>query len=366
MQKVFSISGSVVKMALGLFFIISALSKYVGIDVFEVYIYSLKLLPLALSQVAARVVIVGELWLALLLISNRWHRFSMLCTTLLLLAFTLLLGWLAISGRTDSCHCMGELMPFNPTQSMLKNAVLLVLVFFAWRFARVDWQPRWWLVAPLVVLAVEMIVQFGYWGQLYVTRFMRTFIYVWMGVLTIVAVLLVSPCPGLKRWWVTALLALAPLVTIFILSAPDSWLPAEQQQPYDQNMLYRQMQGDGPLNDSHVLQGRRVVALYSSSCHYCQMAAEKIGTMQQRDALPDSLFVNVFPLAKRDGVSHSPMFYAASLSPHFYELNLPADTFLYITRGRFPLVLFMEDGKVQRVIDFRDISEKDLKQFLIR
>lgn len=362
MQKFLSISGSVVKMALGLFFIVSALAKYVGIDIFEVYLYSLGLLPLALSQVAARVVIVGELWLALLLIGNRWHRVTMMCATLLLLAFTLLLCWLALSGRTDSCHCMGELMPFNPVQSIMKNAVLLLVVLFAWRYARADWHPRWWLVTPLVLLTIGLIVLCGYHGVLYITRFMLQFIYVWMAVLGAVALL--ASLPALQRGWVTILLALAPVAAIFIMSPPDSWMPNEKPQPYDQAMLYRQMSAGGPLDDARLHRGRRVVALYSSTCHYCQMASQKIGTMQQRSNLADTLFVNVFPLAKRDGIAHSDRFYAAAHAPHYYELHLPADTFLHLTYGHFPLVLLMQDGKVQRVVDFRDLGEKELQAFL--
>lgn len=361
MQKFLAVIGHVQKMALGLFFVLSALSKYVGIDSFEVYVYSLHLLPLMLSQVAARLVIVAELWLALMLVTGYRHKLTMLCTTLALLAFTILLAGLAISGRMDNCHCMGELMPFDPIHSIQKNAVLLLITLFAWRWGSDDWRPRWWLAVPLVALTVEMIVQCGYWGVLYVTRFMRDYVYVWMAVLVVVTLIasLQPQVPVLNKKWVTALLALAPLVTIFILSAPDSWLPEQKDLTYDGKVLKRQMNG-GPLDDVHLKTGRKVLCLYSSSCHYCQMASQKIGTMQQRLKLADSSFVTVFPEAREDGVVHSDLFYAASHAPRYYEMSLPADTFLYITYGRFPVVLFLEDGTVVRQADYRDISEKDM------
>lgn len=361
MQKFVAVTGHVLKMALGLFFVVSALSKFVGIDSFEVYLYSLRLLPLALSQIAARLVIVAELWLALMLVTGYRHKLTMLCTTLALLAFTVLLAALAISGRTDSCHCMGDLMPFDPVHSILKNAVLLLVTLLAWRWAGDDRHLRWWLTVPLVALTVEIIVQCGYWGVLYVTRFMRDYVYVWMAVLVAVTFLasIRYQLPALNRKWMTPLLALAPLVTIFILSAPDSWLTDQKDLGYDNKVLERQMNG-GPLDDVHLKTGRKVLCLYSSSCHYCQMSGQKIGALQQRLKLEDSSFVTVFPEARKDGVVHSDLFYAASHAPRYYELSLPADTFLHITYGRFPTVLFLEDGKVVRQSDYRDIGEKDM------
>ncbi len=362
MQKILTLTGQVLKMALGLFFIVSALSKFVGIDSFEVYVYGLNLLPLGLSQIAARLVIVAELLLALMLITGWKHRLTMTLTTLVLLAFTMLLAGLAVSGRMDSCHCMGELMPFNPVQSILKNAVLLMVTLLAWHWADEKWHPRWWMTVPLIALTVEMIVQCGYWGVIYLTRFMRGYVYVWMAVLVVVTLIasLQHEIAALNKMWVTLLLAFAPLVTIFILSAPDSWLPEQKGLTYDNQVLERQMNG-GMLDDVHVKTGRKVMCLYSISCHYCQMASQKIGTMQQRLALPDSCFVTVFPQARKDGAVHSDLFYAESHAPRHYELSLPADTFLYITYGRFPTVLFLENGNVVRQIDYRDISEKDIK-----
>ncbi|MDY5968686.1 MAG: DoxX family membrane protein [Bacteroidales bacterium] len=354
--------GNALKLTLGFLFLLSAFSKFVDIDSFEIYVYSLGFVGQAFSQVASRLVITGEVLLGVMLISGRWHKLTMACTALLLLGFTLLLAYLAMSGHTDSCHCMGELMPFSPAQSILKNALLLMVTLAAYRFSNVAWRVPWWLAALLAALPIALTVMFGYKGLVYLTGFMRDYLIVWLVVLPMVAALAVLP--ALHRWWVTLLLALAPVATLFIQNAPDNWLNNTPAVSYDKEMLLRQTQVGGPLADAYITTGRHVVALYSSSCHYCQRAAAKIGTIQQQAKLPDSAFVNVFPLTRRDGKAHPELFYAQSRSPQYHTLSLPADTFLHITKGRFPLILLMRDGTVDTAIDYRDITERYLIEFL--
>lgn len=355
-------AGNALKLALGLVFLMSALSKFVGIDGFETYVYSLGIVGLAISQVAARLVIAGEVLLGLMLIGGRWHRVTMACTALLLLGFTALLAVLALGGNTDSCHCMGDLVQLTPVQSILKNAALLLVVLAAWRFSNAGWRAPWWVAALLAALSVALSVLLGYMGLMYLTVYMRNYLLVWLAVLPGVAAL--AALPALHRWWTTLLLALAPVATLFVQSPPDSWLKSSQAMSCDKEMLLRQMRKGGYLADPRLTTGRRVVALYSSTCHYCQMAATKIGTMQKQTGLPDSAFVNVFPMSRRQRTTLSDIFYAQSKSPRYYQLALPADTFLHVTRGRFPLILFMRDGAVDTIIDYRDISEKFLVGFL--
>ncbi len=349
------------KVLLAFFFLVSALAKFVGIDAFEIYLYSLHLLPLAACQVLARVVIAGELWLAVMMLSGRQHRFTICCLLLSLLLFTLVLGVLALRGHSDNCHCMGELMAFSPTESILKNAFLLLGALFAGRYGdKMPGSAKWMLVVG-VTLTVMLLVQCGYWGVLYLNVYQRNYLYVWGMVL--VGYLFLGTVLLSQRGWVTALLATVPLVTVFILSPPDSWRSGGEELHYNKEIFARQLDEGGAWHDSSLQQGRKVVAFYSTACHHCRTAAQKLGTLQEQMNLSDTLFVNVFPMV-HDSVAHTEAFYSASRSPHYAELWLPVDTFVQLTYGQFPLVVLLDEGTVTACRDFRDIGEKELQAFL--
>ncbi len=346
------------KVLLALFFLVSALAKFIGIDSFEIYLYSLHLLPLTACQVLARVVVAGELWLAIVLLSGHRHRFALHCLLLALLLFTGVLALLALRGHSDNCHCMGELMAFSPMQSILKNAVLLLGALFVRRYDDGITPPRRWVIILLVIATCEVMIQCGYWGLLYLNGYQRNFLYVWMLVLS-VTIVAATFC---MHWrWTVWLLAAVPLVTIFILSPPDGWRHRGEELRYNRDMLVRQLNDGGTGRGSALQEGHRVVAFYSTSCHYCQTAAQKMGTLQEELQLADSIFVNVFPQS-RDGALEA--FYAASRSPRYAEMLLPVDTFLQLTYGQFPLVMLLREGEPVACLDFRDIDETTLSAFL--
>ena len=87
-------------MLLGVLFIVSAVAKLVEIDTFELYIFSYHLLPLTLSFLAARLVIVAEMLCGIGLLANIWKRLVDTCTMAMLVVFTLFLGYSALTAVT--------------------------------------------------------------------------------------------------------------------------------------------------------------------------------------------------------------------------------------------------------------------------
>ena len=166
-------------MLLGIFFIVSAIAKLCDMDRFEIYIFSYNILPLNVSFLTARVVTVCELLVGIGLVANVFKRLVDTCAMLMLVGFTLFLGYAILIGREDSCHCMGALLDIDPTHSILKNALLVVLLLFAMGAQPWRWRPRW---------------------------------YVWLPVL------------------------LAPTVTVFVVSAPDNWLFGPSEEVYYKNL----------------------------------------------------------------------------------------------------------------------------------
>ena len=366
-MKTLRISASVLKILAGVMFLISAVSKYITIDAFEMYVYSFGLFPMVLSFYLARLVIAFELILAAALISHRNHRFTLLASLLFLLCFVVFLTYAHLVGRTDNCHCFGDLIPFSPVQSILKNAALILVLLFVYKYAPQDWHPRWWLVA-LVYIATGVVM------YLYMTKilFVRDLLSMVL-MLVMLCVGILASLPFYGRWYVTAALILTPIVTVFILTPPDSWFYRNSDERYDAELFQQQLRPYEAVSEGDTVaapalagrgldEGRQIVTFFSPKCGYCQLAAEKICTIADRYNLDTSRITYVFPIVK-DTVAYAG-FYEHSRSPHYNEVRIDKELFVRITRASFPIVLLLDDGQTVASYAYRNIDEGMIKDFL--
>ena len=121
------------RVLLAALFILSAVAKLVAIDDFELYVFSFGFMPLTLTYIATRICIVAEFLLGVLIAIGWWRKWVNLAAMAMLLLFSIFLCYAALIGRTDSCQCMGRLADMSPAVSLLKNAVLMVLVLLYMR-----------------------------------------------------------------------------------------------------------------------------------------------------------------------------------------------------------------------------------------
>lgn len=293
----------VLRMALGALFIVSAIAKLIGIDRFEIYIFSFNLLPLTWSMMAARLVIVAELLVGIGLMANIAKRLVDTCALIMLVCFTLFLGYAALSGRTDSCQCMGSLVEFDPLQSIAKNAVLLLLLVVAMGARPWSWRSRWFVWLPVV---------------------------------------------------------LAPTVTVFVLSAPDNWLFGPSDEIYNAEQLDSAIAPDGELAPLKLAEGRHAVAFLSPGCQFCRMADEKLTHICRRNGLDSTAFVYIIPAADST-VAPLTLDTVSFIRPGHL---VPPMTFALITYGQRPMLMLMENGKVTATCHYRNINEKQIVDFL--
>ena len=104
----------------GILFLFSATAKLIGIDAFEIYLFSFGWFSLGTAYLLARLVIAAEYTLGLLLIANLCPKTAWWGSVAMLAVFSVFLGWLALSGNRENCNCFGELVNLNPLQSLGK------------------------------------------------------------------------------------------------------------------------------------------------------------------------------------------------------------------------------------------------------
>ena len=289
-------------MLLGLVFLVSAVAKFVDMDHFEIHVFSYGLLSLNASFLVARLIVVAEMLVGIGLMSNLWHRFVNACTCLMLAGFTVFLCYAVLVGRTDSCQCMGPLLDIDPAGSILKNVVLLLLLYVGMHCAPFRWQPRWFVWLPVV---------------------------------------------------------LAPLVTVFVVSAPDNWLFAPSEEAYGIAEFQKAVSEEGELAELHLNEGRHVVTFVHPKCKFCRMAVQKLSSIQQRHDLDEEDFLFLEPV--EDTLAQDLPLDTATFHRPVYQMSV--GTFVRITYGQFPMVLLMKDGEVVGTSHYRNINESQIVSF---
>lgn len=223
----------VLRVLLGLFFMGSAVAKLVAIDDFELYVFSYGFLSLNLTFVAVRLCIAAELALGAMIALGWWPRTVRLMTVAMLAAFSIFLLYAGLVGRNENCQCMGRVVELNPWQSLIKNALLVLVTFFVYHGSHDN---------------------------------------------------------GLKwRRWVAAALVAAALVVPFTVSIPDSWMFGPDEAYYDAELL-----GE-TLAERHLDEGHYMVAFVTPGCPYCRMSRSKIGSIVERHGLDSTRVVYLEP-----------------------------------------------------------------------
>jgi uncharacterized membrane protein YphA (DoxX/SURF4 family) len=229
----------VLRVLIGAVFCLSAVSKLVAIDQFELYVYSYGFVSLSVSYFVARLCIGLELVLALMMWAGWYLRLARLASLLMLVFFSLVLCYAALVGRDDSCQCFGQLVEMNPGESLLKNAVLIVVLLLF--IPQGDRPRKCW----------EKIVSWA------------------LGVL-----LLVLP---------------------FVVSIPDNWGFGPQRERFGEEALQAAMSEGGELEQMGIGHGHKLVAFVTPSCPYCKLAREKLSSMARRNDIAEDNIVYVQP-----------------------------------------------------------------------
>jgi len=228
----------VLRVLLTALFFISSIAKLMAIDDFELYIYSYGIFSLNTSYLVARLCIVVELVLALFIAIGWWRRWVNMAAFATLILFSLFLCYAALIGRTDSCQCMGRLANLNPVQSLLKNAVLIVMVL---GYEKLSTNTKESKLRPAT-----------------------------KGILG-------------------AVLALGLTVAVFCISVPDNWMFGAEESRYNRPLLEETIADDGVLGDDNLDEGHHLVAFVTKGCPYCRMTREKLSSISKRNGLDTTL-----------------------------------------------------------------------------
>jgi len=316
-----------IRVIIGLLFVVSAVSKLMSIDSFEVYIYSFNVFSYVTTTFLSRMLIATEFFIGLCLVFRLFYRKIWWVTLVMLVLFSVFLLYVIRFRSGDNCHCFGELIDMNPKQSLGKNIVLMCLMLFINKIDDYSYKPKlrkwlgWGFVAvslaiPFVVVPNDLIYNkmFSEKENINTVAFYES-----LNDSTYIGYLKVLP----ERLNDTLVYA-------------------------DESKLMT------------VGEGRYIINYAVAGCKYCKMGAERLAIMADRHGISHEKLK--FVIGGRP-ISMS-RFITLTATYDFDHWKIAQPTMMSITYGRFPLYVFLENGTIVKAVDFRHLDENEIVGFL--
>ena len=331
--KNYKLIKDILRIGIGGMFVIAAILKLMSIDEFEIYIYSFNVLNFLLTSFVSRIIIAGEFILGLFLILKINYKFTWNATMIVLLLFTLFLIYAAIFRNDTNCHCFGQLVELSPVESIIKNVIAMILLSI----------DKW---TNLKVQSSTLKVQRSTF------KVQRSKLKAQSSKLKVQSSLLI---------------ATSTLLIVFVVSPPDviyNKIYSEEkeissyvlQESFDDIVKINFENDTIVLDSTAVLETRErnlMIAIVSSGCKYCHLGVKKLSMIMKRKGT-DTGNVNVFIWGSDDGILN---FIKETDTEDLSYWKINPRQAIEITYGRFPVFIWLEDGEIVDIGDFRNITK---------
>jgi len=317
---------SVVRLLLGVMFITAAILKLLSIDYFEIYIYSFKIFSFAMTTVVSRLIIASEILLGLGLIFKVFYKKIWWLSMLMMIGFSLFLIYVIIFRNDENCHCFGELVQLNPSESIYKNIISIILLLFIRTETEHEYKPvlKNWIIASSVVVSVILPFVVFPMDTLY-----NKFVSKDNNINTIA--------------FEKSLKDSINIVRLNVVSENDTII----------------IQRDS-ITKFNIKDDKYIINYISAGCKFCKMGTEKLVMMLDRNDIG------------RTHVKFMIWGYDGDIANFMKESNtadceywfIPPMTSLDITFGKFPIYVWSDDETIVNSGDLRNLEEKRLTEFL--
>lgn len=298
----YNILKNIIRIGIGVFFIVSAILKLLSLDHFELYIYSFNLFNLTLSGLAARAIIAAEILVGILLIVKVKYKFSWWLTFLMLIGFSLLLIYIILFRNDTNCHCMGELVEMKPSLSLVKNLVGIALMLLIRNEEDYAFQKR----TRVIVLVLAFLA------------------------------------------------AIVPPFVLFPIDNIYSAIFKSDKNGFNETS-FNALMADSTMQDVNLDEGNYIVGIVSSGCDFCRTSCLKMSEIASHNHL-DSTKILFFIWGDSTSIKTFP---AETKTEAFRYVTVNPLMAIRITSA-FPTYLFMKDGYVERTADLHQLTENSV------
>lgn len=328
-MKTRNVIGWIARIFVALVFMASAVTKYISLDAFDQFIYEHQLFSWITTTILTRFLIACEFSLGLLLLIGVKPKLIKSLIIAFLVFFTIYIivkpHFFAVD--QENCHCFGEVLIMSDTQTLIKNIVLLVFSYFMFWNKGIEEKNN------QEVLLEEKPSKFNK-------------ISVWI---------------KNNTTYLTIVCFVAVLIASFGINMPDSLRYKLYGRAAKINKeKFEYLISNEALEDLHIKEGKKIVCMYSPVCKYCKKTAKRLDVMRQKYNIRDENFALIF----WGGDKAIKRFFVKNEIKELPFKNVPAPVFLEATKGRQPIIILMNNGKVEKLLKYPNIIDEDIVEFL--
>ena len=298
-------------------FVIAAILKLISIDNFEIYIYSFNIFNFITTTIFSRLLIAGELILGLMMIFKMNYKFTCHAISTILVIFSLFLLYVMLFRNDDNCHCFGDLVELSPLESIVKNIVVVGLMFFVKTTRLQDYKTTSKLIDfRKVLLVIAVIVPF-----------------------------VVTPMDSVYK---------------MIYSSEKEISTVDLYKSFDKLVAMDFVDNDIVFDSTSVYkaEGKHMIVIVSSGCKYCRLGVKKLSLIMKNNGISHDN-VNIFIWGSRDGILS---FREETMTEGYSYWHIMPHEAVDITLGRFPTFIILKEKEIVNISDFRDIDESFLNR----
>lgn len=297
----------ILRIFVGLVFIASAILKYISIDIFDLYVFEHNLFSIPITEILTRILIAIEFILGIMLVIGIQVKLAYYTCFSFLCGFTIYLFLLPYLFNVDinNCHCFGEAIIFDRTQSIIKNILLIICLLFISpnKYPTRKWEK--WALIPIVIITFLLIM---------------------------------------------------------VINAPNYLYSIVHKDKIQINLPVYESALQNSGHKEVFSEGKQIICLYSTACKYCKRTALKMNIILKNNNINTENVKAIFWSGTPDSIVNN-FFINQDIIPLEYT-TFRVDTFLMITDGKMPVILFSDNGNIVKKEDYLSLKDKDVIDFL--
>lgn len=319
-------SKTAARLLLGLMLVTAAVLKLLSIDSFEIYIYSFGIFSFTLTTVFSRLLIAAEILLGLGLILRINYKQVWSLSMLMMVFFTFFLVYVMIFRNDDNCNCFGDLIKLNPSESIYKNIVSILLLLAIRKEKDAVYKPKFRKWLTVISIAVAVILPF-----------------------------IVFPMDSVYNKIMSKDNNINTMA--FENSLQDSVNIAKLDFIHENDTIIIKRDSLARLDISD---DKYIISYVSAGCRFCKMGSEKLMMILEHNKISEKHLKfliwgydeDIIEFMKGTGTEDCEFWF---ISPYMS---------LDITFGRFPVYVFTDNGTIASTCDFRELTENETRRFL--
>lgn len=301
-----TISLALVSILAGTLFLYSAYTKLLPIQTFEYTLVEFVHMPWWIAAVSSRLLVGIEAALGALLVFNIYgsRKWVLKLSLAILFMFSIYLIYLwATVGNDVNCGCFGDVIWMSPSSSLLKNAIIIIVLFVLLK-QHTGIKTRWAKYAAIAVLVIITVL---------------------------------------------------PLFLYPIPFTQPSFLN-EDKYELDLSAIYENEQIQPPAVD--IRRGKHIVAFMSLTCPHCKIAAYKMQLMEHEN--PD---ISMFLVLNGDSSLLAP-FWEKTKAQNIPYTMLYGKDFVSLSGLNLPAIYWINDSWVEAKTNYIDLNQKAIEEWM--